>query len=315
MKTYWKISPLLALIAILISMSLACTLPGQEKAEETPAIMETLVSLSLTQTAVAAQMEEAEQIPSPTPEPEITNTPEATAIPDGKRVIEYDGVYFIYDQSLASSVDGSIEEAMIVEEPAPVTSYPENTLFSFINYPNPEPPSFHTPAIHIYPAQEWKAMNESVNERITRMETDVLVNRPMDLDSYPFLPVWPAAQMFHSNVRYLDFQGGSGVRFLTMYGQATYPIANDNIFYTFQGMTADGQWYISAVLPVRHPNLPNTGEELEGYSMDWEPMYDAAAWEAYRDEVVGMLNSQEDDSFAPSLRLLDEIFESLQITR
>jgi hypothetical protein len=29
-------------------------------------------------------------------------------------------------------------------------------------------------------------------------------------------------------------------------------------FYTFQGLTSDGNYYIAAVLPVTHPDLPDT---------------------------------------------------------
>jgi len=52
-----------------------------------------------------------------------------------------------------------------------------------------------------------------------------------------------------------------------MYGQALYPVDNQNLFYTYQGMTYDNQYYISAVMPVIHLGLPDDGySEID----DWE---------------------------------------------
>ena len=60
----------------------------------------------------------------------------------------------------------------------------------------------------------------------------------------------------HVQVQYLDFKSGTGVRFLTQFNNGMAPVNNHDLIYTFQGLTSDGKYYIAAVLPVTHPDLP-----------------------------------------------------------
>lgn len=43
---------------------------------------------------------------------------------------------------------------------------------------------------------------------------------------------------------------GGGIRYLTQFGQAAGLITNPELFYTFQGLTDDGAYYVAAVFPV-----------------------------------------------------------------
>src|SRR5690606_24028253 len=63
----------------------------------------------------------------------------------------------------------------------------------------------------------------------------------------PMLPAIPASQVFRIQPTLVDFEGGRGVRYLTYYTQAPSPITDRDIFYTFQGVTDDGAYYISAI--------------------------------------------------------------------
>lgn len=53
--------------------------------------------------------------------------------------------------------------------------------------------------------------------------------------SIPFVPIFNAAQMMRAQIKYLDFQNGKGVRFITQYGQAAVPISNDSAFMLLSG--------------------------------------------------------------------------------
>ena len=114
--------------------------------------------------------------------------------------------------------------------------------------------------------------------------------------------------MFSANVTYFDFQNGSGVRYLTMFGQALYPIDNQNLFYTYQGLTDDGQYYISAVLPVVNPGLPDDGATVIG---DWYEF--DQNWDNYIADELAWLNSQAPGEFFPTLTVLDDMMASFQI--
>ena len=128
------------------------------------------------------------------------------------------------------------------------------------------------------------------------------------MSSLPFLPMWPAAQVFSARVEYFDFQNGSGIRYLTMFGQALYPVDNQNLFYTYQGITDDSRYYIAAVLPLMHLGLPN-----EGQVDDWVAF--EANWENYLADTIAWLEAQDPNMFFPSLENLDAMMASFEINR
>jgi hypothetical protein len=158
---------------------------------------------------------------------------------------------------------------------------------------------------------EYRAISSYASDIIDSLLW-TLANHPPGgaLSDLPFLPMWPAAQMFSTKVSYFDFQNGSGVRYLTMYGQDIYPVDNQNIFYTFQGLTQDGRYYISAVLPITNVNLPYDGStEVD----DW--MAFDENWETYINDTVHWLNDQVNSNFSPDLSMLDQMMASFKIDR
>ena len=124
----------------------------------------------------------------------------------------------------------------------------------------------------------------------------------------PFLPFFNAQQVFHSQVKYLSFKDGQGVRFLTQYDQAYLPINNYELFYTFQGLTSDGKLYVAAILPVTLPGLPadsTVSDEMKAGDF-------VGKFLKYLDEVTQQLNGQSASSFTPSLDALDSMLASLE---
>jgi hypothetical protein len=79
------------------------------------------------------------------------------------------------------------------------------------------------------------------------------------------------------------------------------------MFYTFQGLTEDGDYYISAIFPASHPNLPAADSVEIG-----QDFYDN--FETYILETETMLDTQEAGDFTPDLNALDELIASLEIT-
>ncbi|HEY3474452.1 MAG TPA: hypothetical protein VGK56_07555 [Anaerolineales bacterium] len=127
----------------------------------------------------------------------------------------------------------------------------------------------------------------------------------------PFLPWINAKQSFCAEPQMLEFAHGRGVRYLSHYGQAPSPVMDQQIFYTFQGITDDEQFYVAAFFPVETgifptepPACPKCGEA--GY----DPF---AEWAAILDEQLTQLNAQPENQFMPSLRVLDDVIRSIQI--
>ncbi|HUF00393.1 MAG TPA: hypothetical protein VMN99_14140 [Anaerolineales bacterium] len=134
----------------------------------------------------------------------------------------------------------------------------------------------------------------------------------MDYESaLPFLPWTNSKQAFCSQPKVIDFANGIGIRYLTYYAQDPSPALESHIFYTFQGITNDGQFYVSAFFPVQTGIFPN---EPPACPQCGEPNYDPfAEWTAVLTEQLDQLNAQPGDEFAPSLKLLDQLIESIHI--
>ncbi|MGB2897570.1 MAG: zinc ribbon domain-containing protein [Anaerolineales bacterium] len=184
---------------------------------------------------------------------------------------------------------------------------PEHDDFTFYDYPLSD--TFHKAHIAIYEVAEFLEVNPAAEEMVAELES-FLAEKPDGPENVPFvLPIFNAGQLLTVQVEYLPFEGGSGVRFVSQYGQAVWPINNQDIFYAFQGLTDDGNYIISAVLPVTHPSLPVDGETFIGD--EYEAFINA--YDAYILEVESQLDFEDQESFFPELTALDEMLESLQI--
>lgn len=215
----------------------------------------------------------------------------------------YNNIEFVIPIEVASSASGITYAA--VSSDLYWELMPKYDSFSFEGYPLQN--TFHSPAINIYPLQEYINMNPDVADTINQLQN--LLNNPVDQpDSIPFLPFWNAGPLFIAHVEYLEFNNIRGIRYLTQYGQAAWPINSHDMFYTFQGLTNDGKYYISVIMPVSHPLLPPTGEEYTG-SMD--DLYDD--YIAYLNQMRPLIESWQDGEFTPTLSDLDNLVGSIKV--
>ncbi len=245
-------------------------------------------------------------VPTPpvlcTPVMEVAIPPTETPNPTPAPNVSYRGITFLFDEhwfELAPAETIPAEEDAAIEQ----WNTPEYYQFTFSGYPLAD--VFHSPRIMVFPAEVYKAINSDARNIITQLE-QFLVDKPADAEYIPFLPIFNAGQFMRAQVEYIDFQNGSGVRFLTQYGQAAWPINNQDMFYTFQGLTNDRQYYISAIFPVSHPNLPHP----DSVTMD-DDFYDN--FMDYVDGVEEELNTQLGKDFSPPLLVLDDMMRSLSV--
>jgi len=292
---------IIACVAVLVLTALSCGLstPTPDTAQEL-ALQQTAVSLAQTQTAMAVPIAEETVTEAP---PVVT---EATPEPD----ICYEGICFSFDSSIAASATGAIIPAEDYGDGAfPGSNHPAYFEFTFTNYALAS--HFHTPAIRVYPVSEYLDMDDAFVQNRADLFT-ILSTRPAAgiNQNLPFMPFWNAAQIFSANSAYFAFQSGSGLRYLTMYGQALYPIDNTNLFYTYQGVTFDGQYYVSAILPVNNPGLPADGSSTID---DWETFTNL--WNSYISQAVMFLEDWTPESYNPQLAMLDAMMQSLSINR
>lgn len=237
----------------------------------------------------------------------------------------YEGIRFSYDASLASGIEATDVEAVPLEDDMPVwAANPAYTLFTFTDYAGGL--SFYQNAqISIYSTADFEAYTDPVSPEFGMTgQLDMLLSlleEEADLSEYagvtdnqdpkvlPYLPVANAAQVFRALPEYLEFEGGRGIRYLVYYSQSVNPITDQEIFYTFQGLTDDGAHYVAAVFPVKTGILP---EEIDYQDFDYAAF--EAEYLSYLDEIAFSLNDFPPDLFTPSLTTLDAVIASLSIT-
>ncbi len=230
--------------------------------------------------------------------------------------VSLDGISFVLQAGLASGALAEPQEAVPPSENVPWweihPAYVEYPLQGYL-LSN----TFHEPRIYVYPVSEFTQMNEVADFRVDVLES-ILLSSPTQFTSpdLPFLPTFNAAQVFNSNVEIVKFQNGSGIRYLTQFGQAPAPINNNELFYTFQGITADGQYYVSAILPINVPFLveyasPEYPAPADGIPFDWDNYENI---QSHFDAVKQKLNSTSPNLFTPPLLSLDALIQSISIT-
>lgn len=117
---------------------------------------------------------------------------------------------------------------------------------------------------------------------------------------------WPTATDLFSQVAFIDFEGGRGVRHIGYYTQNGAPVDPTELDYIFKGFTDD--YYIeahmkvsTAIIEAKDPNYPD------------ESTYGTEAYEAHISERKAVLDAAPPSDFTPDLAVLDAIFASMVI--
>lgn len=167
-----------------------------------------------------------------------------------------------------------------------------------------------TTQIFIYPANELASANKNMGQTADDLQS--LLETHQAGDQMPMLPLLVSErQIINTQVQYLDFQNGSGVRYLTQVGNGIAPINNFELFYSFQGLTRDQQYYVAVRLPINNPELPSRPEMSD--QMVTDISNDPGYYLNYISSTTTMLNQQSADSFMPDLNTLDSVVQSLRV--
>ena len=277
-----KNKSLMLVLAVMLLVTLSCSLfdmADDLATEEQPAVVEAQPA----QDTVAEELQDA-----------------------GEASISQDGVTLYYDPDLILEVEASSVEASSGDEPYS-TAHPAFPQFNLV---------LDSGTVSVVPAaafREASADNASVLNELQGMIASQFLP-----DAGECVPDVPLVAFFHecghqeiaSGKKFISFQNGSGVRFVTVYGiQAIQPIDNEHLTYVFQGFTDDGKYYVSARFHITHaqmedmlPDLPDeyytdeTGALVQDYFLHEEMFLD-----------------QNPDDFQPLLSHMDEIIGCLRI--
>ncbi len=228
----------------------------------------------------------------------------------------YNGIGFTYSPELGVNVNVMDYPGDPVEMMQPGGPIPPHTVFYFYDdLQNNYGWGVADAAITVFNVGALSGY-EFYEAEVARMR-DVLAQRP-DLSTFevnsqtnesylPFLPVFPAAQAIRARASYIDTPALSGVAYVTMYRQDVSPFLANEFMYTIQAITADGQYYVSAIQRISVSGFPTE------YPTDLDYEAFGANYMTYLAESVATINSADASGITPSPDSLINAVTSLTI--
>jgi hypothetical protein len=231
--------------------------------------------------------------------------------------VTYGPMSLVIPPGLASGAEGSQLPRVDGSDAAWYDLTPGHTLLSFNDYVLKD--KSLKPQIFVYPAQGYAELNSTAAQSIEQLKS-ILDNSssPINPEQLPLVPFFTSKPAYSAVFEVIPFQNGSGIRFLTQYGQSAAPANNQELFYQFQGLTNDGAFYIIVNLPITAPGLGDNSDPAQAqpiggvaYPTLGDPNAD---WNGYFTAVTELLNNTPPKAFTPTLAQLDVLIESMQAT-
>lgn len=234
---------------------------------------------------------------SPRPTEQAVADPTPTHISDAVGpAIELD-----YSQIAQQALIERVEVVLASPEGPYWEAVPEHWRVTLAGYPVAD--SIREPQIFVFPVDGLVGINQAAARTVDELRS--LLKTGQTHGQLPYMPLSNLAQAMQVRVDFIEFLNGRGIRFVTQLSQGPVPITNHELIYTFQGLTSDERYYISAVLPVSHPSLPGSAEGIDPIA----PQDHAA----YISNLGRILEDQDGESFTPSIQDLDKVVRSLRI--
>jgi len=238
---------------------------------------------------------------------------------DTSRSVAFDGVGLVFERVLGTSVDITQVPGQPTDLQQP--SGPEVPHLLFTLYGSqPEttkvPKASSAPgAVRFYRTADFAGYDQASRE--LEALSRLLGERPELVGSVeftaggtggtlPYLPVMPAAQVIRAKAHYIDTAELAGVAYITAFRQDVEPFAADDFWYTFQGLSADGAWYVAADFVVDASLFP---EKVR--AKDAERISDPESYASYLSQGVASLEEATPDAFTPPLASIDALVESI----
>ncbi|MBN1438967.1 MAG: hypothetical protein JW929_06105 [Anaerolineales bacterium] len=245
------------------------------------------------------------QPPAATNTPQPPVTPTVAETPALQPNVQCNEISFYLDPAIASTYNCETVPPNLDADP---WQTPQHTRITLEGYALPGEVYFRR--INVYRLADFLALQPQAAARVDALRSLTAGGSPGP-DALPVLDIFGAAQVFHAHYRVVPFVNGSGIRFISEYAQYCAPINNEDMFLVYQGLTGDGQFYVSAVLHISHPSLPASAMPFPG-GVDQGQFCDQ--YESYIADITNQLNAQPEASFLPSITLFDSLIVSITIS-
>ncbi len=243
----------------------------------------------------------------------VPHTAAPTTAPTGE-AFTFNGVKVTIPAAVASGADGKIMPAAQEQGAPELAIRPAYVEIKLAGYAAQS--QQHQGMIQVFPVADYGKISQVAGERVQAMQALLTQKPAAPGEEIPMLPVYNEAQVLRPQVKYLSFGNGAGVRFVTLLSQGLMPVTNQEVFYTYQGLTTDGAYWVSAILPVSAALLPAdagaAGNPPAG-GVGFPANPDGAQVKAYYQAVTDKLNATPAGQFTPSLEALDAMMQSLRI--
>ncbi|MBI5669512.1 MAG: META domain-containing protein [Chloroflexi bacterium] len=234
----------------------------------------------------------------------------ALAQDTGLTQVTFDGVTFSLPSALATNVN--IVQYAGGDETTFPPEAPHTRFYLYNGFPAAPQSLFDQGAVLTVYRTADLAGNAEAEAALQQLQT--LLNDRPDLTPYmtvaddgsgqtlPFLPAIAAGQVIRARVQYVDTPAMSGISYITVYRQDVSPFTGGEFIYTFQGLSQDGQYYVSAILNIDTTLFP---AELEAFD---PTTFNAAE---YYNQSVQQLNEAGEEAFTPAPSALEPVLLSL----
>jgi len=247
----------------------------------------------------------ASEIPTVVETQTVAETPTATESPVSQANVNCHELALFLDPALASGFNCQTVPELSGGGPE---VNPEYTELSLQGYTLSD--RFFTPKIAVFSVQKYTGLvPDVVGPRVAVLQS-LIGGGPVADSELPLLPVFEAEQEFHAQYQVIPFANGSGIRYLTEYAQNYDPINNHDMIYTFQGLTSDGKYWVSAILPISNPILPVDGTNPPN-GQSWDDFGNNFA--KYVADITAQLNAQAPKNYSPTITMLDALVTSIRI--
>lgn len=233
--------------------------------------------------------------------------------PNSKTVtVQYGQVTLTYNGAFGPRAEASkvFEVKPLSDDPYTYPT-PEFTEFRF-GVAKDQNARYRQAMLGVYPLPAYIKINESVKTSAGGLTAALKAQQLPKASSFGPIPPVHAGQVFHAQVKFFQFNGGKGVRYLTMYAQDVSPVVNERLVYVYQGLTDNGNYVISATFPLRTDALPNKYEDVKDFP-DFSGTNAGDLYEAYMKKTTAALDQLKLNAFQPSLDDLDAIVQSIVI--